>query len=59
MAGGGVCPSNWPGGGAEGGGANDGGLCGGPGKDPDVLVRCTLGCGGPLKPWPLAGGPGL
>lgn len=42
--GGGVWPLYWPGGGADGGGAKDGGLC-------DAL-------GGPVKPWPGAGGPG-
>jgi hypothetical protein len=35
-------------GGADGGGANDGGPCGAPGIEPDVFVRCTLG--GPLNP---------
>lgn len=34
-----------------------GGLCGGGGIEPPVLVRCTPG--GPLKPWPGVGGPGV
>jgi hypothetical protein len=54
--GGGVFPLNWPGGGAEGGGANDSGLWDTLGMEPDVFVRCTPG--GPVKPWPGAGGPG-
>lgn len=56
VGGGGVWPLYWPGGGADGGGANDGGLCGALGTDPAVFVRCTLS--GPVKPWPGAGGPG-
>jgi hypothetical protein len=45
-----VFPLNWPAVGAVGGGAKDGALWGGPGKDAEVLVRGTLGCGGPVKP---------
>lgn len=44
-----------PGGGADGGGAKDGGLCGALAKDADAVARCILG--GPLNPW-LDGGPG-
>lgn len=58
LGGGGVWPlCCWLGGGADGGGAKDGGIWGAAENEPDVFERCTLG--GPVNPWPAEGGPGV